>query len=210
MATQELPNESDVVINVKNKPGNEHVYPAKHAFFLDNPLRRWLMRQRAFAKQFVREGMTVLDVGCGSAPLLFDLARAVGPTGHIICADLQQGMLDRVAAKARRKRISSRVRLHRCESTKVGLEPDCVDLAIAFWMVHETPSPEAFVHEMATTVRPGGVLLIVEPKHHVKPQLLEAYENYARDCGLRMEQRPRVRFSWSLMFRRPAERANCS
>ncbi len=192
---------------VDDARSGEHVFDARFALLLDNPLRRWLMRQRKMVAEVVRAGMTVVDVGCGSAPLLFDLLRAVGPTGRVICADLQPAMLERVERKARRRGALDRVRLHQCAADRVGLEPACADLVIAFWMVHETPDSASFIREMAETLRPGGELLIVEPGHHVGPDAVEGYVRVGQECGLELMRRPKVRWSRTLLLQQGAVKA---
>jgi SAM-dependent methyltransferase len=41
----------------------------------------------------VRPGLRVLDLACGTGQPALDLARAVGPTGHVTATDLSAGML---------------------------------------------------------------------------------------------------------------------
>ena len=43
--------------------------------------------------------MTVLDVGCGPGFFTLDMARLVGPSGRVIAADLQEGMLEKLGQK---------------------------------------------------------------------------------------------------------------
>lgn len=178
------------------------VCPHWLAPMLDNPLRRWLTGTRRIARTYLRPGMTMLDVGCGSAPLLLDAAEAVGPDGAIICADLQPAMLARVAAKARRAGIEGRVRLHQCGAESLGLEPAIADLAVAFWMLHEVPSQEALLAEIAACLRPGGRFLLFEPGIHVSAEAFARSLEHAEACGMTVVERPRFRMSHTAVLER--------
>jgi ubiquinone/menaquinone biosynthesis C-methylase UbiE len=82
---------------------NEHnrVCPVGLADSLDSRIRRWLQDPQKILFPFVRQGMTVLDIGCGPGFFSIELAKMVGRTGRVISADLQDGMLRKLSAKIR-------------------------------------------------------------------------------------------------------------
>lgn len=55
----------------------------------------------------VRNGMTVLDAGCGPGRLTIPLARRVGSGGRVVAMDMQRGMLERVSANAQRAGLNN-------------------------------------------------------------------------------------------------------
>ena len=61
----------------------------------------------------IREGMRVLDLACGSGEPSLSLARAVGPTGHVIATDIVPGMLE-IAEENARKQRSFQYRVQDC------------------------------------------------------------------------------------------------
>ncbi len=79
------------------------VCSAKHAVFLDNLIRKWLQNPRKILNEYIKEGMTVVDLGCGPGFFSLELARLVGDNGKVIAADLQQAMLDKVKKKISRE-----------------------------------------------------------------------------------------------------------
>src|SRR5512146_1437322 len=99
----------------------EHVCPWWLAYSFDNPLRRLLHDPARLLGPHVRPGMTALDVGCGMGHFTLGLARLVGEGGLVIAADLQERMLARTEARARRAGLAGRIRLHRCEPGALGL-----------------------------------------------------------------------------------------
>jgi ubiquinone/menaquinone biosynthesis C-methylase UbiE len=79
-----------------------HVCPVAIARFLDNRVRRWVQDPRKILSPYIKEGMTVLDIGCGPGFFTVDIARLVGKSGRVIAADLQEGMLRRLKEKIRK------------------------------------------------------------------------------------------------------------
>ena len=73
--------------------GNKRVCPVERAGSLDNRFRRWLQDPRKILSPHIKEGMTVLDLGCGPGYFTIDIAQMVGKSGRVIAADLQEGML---------------------------------------------------------------------------------------------------------------------
>ena len=173
---------------------NDRVCPVALAAGLDNKLRRWLQNPRRILEPYVQEGMTALDFGCGPGFFTLELARLVGPTGRVIAADLQEGMLERVRTKIQGTSLEARIVLHQCGPKAIGPCPS-VDFALAFYMLPELPDPGAFFAEIRQLLSVQGSLFIVEPPLHVSRAAFETTLRMARDAGFTVAARPRVRFS---------------
>ena len=183
-----------------NSPLSDKVCPVSVAPYLDNPIRRFLTGTRKIARTYLSPGMTVLDVGCGPAPMLMDILHAIGPEGHVICTDIQQGMLDRVAHKAKRKGVEQQVRLHLCTPDSLGLDAAIADFAVAFWMVHEAPHPARLVEQILKTLKPGGKFLLIEPSMHVKDAEFRSVVTHCLEQGAEFCPQPRIRLSRAALF----------
>jgi ubiquinone/menaquinone biosynthesis C-methylase UbiE len=133
---------------------------------LESPLRKALHKPEKVLAGLVEPGMTALDIGCGPGYFSLGMARLVGPQGRVIAADVQEDMLARVRGHAEKEGLLERINLHHCSPTRIGLA-ETVDFALAFWMVHEVPDRQAFLGEIYSLLKPGGRLLVVEPKMHI-------------------------------------------
>lgn len=180
-----------------------HVCPWWFAYSFDNPLRRLLHPPEKVLSDWVRPGMTVLDVGCGIGHFSLGMARLVGPGGRVIAADLQDRALAAVMRRARRAGLADRITTHRCAADSCAV-PGPVDFALAFWMLHETPSAEAFCAQIAGALAPAGRFLVAEPAFHVGEADFEAELAAAARAGLQLIERPRVRASRAALFGRQA------
>jgi len=143
--------------------------PPLIGYFLISPLRAMLENPKKMFAPFVRPGMTVLDLGCAMGFFSLPLAEMVGETGRVICVDVQQKMLDVLLKRARKKGLLERIHAHLGRFDAIAL-PDHdgrVDLVTAMYMMHETDDQAAILREIATLLRPGGTVLICEPRGHV-------------------------------------------
>ena len=172
----------------------DRVCPVALAGGLDNRVRRWFQNPRRVLGPYIREGMTVLDFGCGPGFFSLDLASMVGPSGRVIAADLQEGMLRKLRAKSDGTELEARITVHQCEKDRLGVSLH-VDFALAFWVIHELPDQRAFFAEIKTILNPQGRLLVVEPPIHVSRKAFEASIGLAEIEGFAVMERPHVRFS---------------
>lgn len=179
-----------------------HVCPWWFAYTFDNPLRRILHPAERVLGAWVRPGMTVLDIGCGIGHFSIGMARLVGPGGRVIAVDVQERALAAVRRRAARAGLEDRVTAHRCPPDRIGVTGPA-DFALAFWMVHETPSQEAFCIEVAGILRPGAALLVAEPRFHISARQFERTLEAAALAGLEVGERPHVRASRAVLLRRP-------
>jgi 2-polyprenyl-3-methyl-5-hydroxy-6-metoxy-1,4-benzoquinol methylase len=72
---------------------DDHVCPWWMAWTFDNPLRKLYQDPERILGSFVRDGMTVADIGCGMGYFSVAMAKMVGPGGRVLSVDLQEKML---------------------------------------------------------------------------------------------------------------------
>ena len=102
-------------------PMSGHLCPWWMAYTFDNPLRRISARSSDSCwDPYVREGMTVVDVGCGMGHFSIGMARLVGETGVVISVDLQQEMLEILNKRATKAGVAGRIRLHQVRAGTVS------------------------------------------------------------------------------------------
>jgi len=155
--------------------------------------------------RYISPGDTVLDLGCGPGYFSIPMARMAGEGGTVIAADVQEGMLSILRKSAEDQGLSSRFRFHRTESGSLNLRlPPVVSFALAFYVLHETADRRTILLDIYRIVRPGGLLLVVEPWFEVRGRVFrETIEDAERAGFVRLDS-PRILLSWSaLMQKRP-------
>ncbi len=181
--------------------GKVRVCPVEHAGALDNKLRRWIQNPQRILAPYIREGMTVLDFGCGPGFFTIDIARMVGANGRVIAADLQAGMLQRLRVKLEGSALESRVTLHQCQGDDIRLSHP-VDFVLAFYVIHELPDQSAFFSAVWANLNQRGQIFVVEPPLHVSRQAFEAMVSIAQGVGFVVAERPRVFLSKAVLMRK--------
>ncbi len=161
---------------------SQHVCPIELAGSLDNRARRWLQNPLKILAPYINPGMTILDIGCGPGFFTLEMARLVGPDGNVVAADLQQGMLKKIRQKITGTTLNDLITLHRCKEDEIGLSAS-FDFILAFYMVHEVPDQKKFLEELYSLLKPGGSLLIIEPRFHVTERSFEKTIETLSQCG---------------------------
>jgi ubiquinone/menaquinone biosynthesis C-methylase UbiE len=169
------------------------VCPWWGGYFIDNPLRRLLHDPERIVGPYVGPGMTVVDVGCGMGWFSIPMARMVGDRGRVLAVDLQQQMLDALLERARRAGVADRIDTHQCEPDRLGVAVRA-DFALAFAMVHEVRDQRRLIGEIHGCLKPGGRLLVAEPKIHVPARAFQQTVTTAEELGFRAIDKPRVRW----------------
>lgn len=182
------------------KEKNTRVCPVENAGVLDNIFRKWINNPNKILKDYIKEGMTVLDVGCGPGFFTVELAKMVGKTGRVIAADLQEGMLEKLENKIKGKEIEKRIELYQCDEDKIGIS-EKVDFILAFYMVHEIPNQMNFFKEMDSILKPNGRMFVVEPKFHVSKCTFENTINIAKEAGFKIFKGKKVFFSKTIILK---------
>ncbi|MGB3460067.1 MAG: class I SAM-dependent methyltransferase [Halobacteriota archaeon] len=179
---------------------NKRVCPIKRAGGLDNRVRRLLQNPQKILGNYVKEGMTALDLGCGPGFFSVEMAIMVGESGLVIATDLQEGMLQKLKNKIRGTEIEKRIKLHKCEEDKIGVTEN-VDFVLAFYMVHEVPDQKKFFEEIKSILKAKGKALIVEPKlFHVSKGAFKEAIKKAKEIGLEPVEKPRIFLSRAVIL----------
>ncbi len=113
------------------------------------------------------EGMTILDLGCGTGRDAYVAARLAGPEGHVIGVDMTEEQL----AVAQRNRSSQMARLELPEAMiefrqgyiedleEAGIADESVDVVISNCVINLSPDKKTVFSEIFRVLKPGGELL---------------------------------------------------
>ena len=182
-----------------NEEKKHRVCPVEKAGILDFGLRRLLQNPGQILRPHIGEGMAVLDLGCGPGFFTLEMARRVGKTGMVVAADLQQGMLDIVKKKLADSGLAGRVKFSLTRREGTGLA-ERFDFILVFYMLHEVPDQARFLAEIRSLLKPGGRVLLAEPKWHVTQDEFLAAIAVMERVGFAVLERPKIRFSRSVLI----------
>lgn len=167
----------------------------------DNPLRRFFQNPRAILDGLVKEGQTVIDIGCAIGYFSLAMARMVGAKGTVIAVDVNPEPLKVLQHRAAKAGMEERIKRHACTQESLGVS-EHVDFALAFWMVHEVPDQAHLFQEIHSLLNPEAHLLMVEPKVHVSRASFEDSVKIAEQNGFVVRSRPDIGWSRAVLFGR--------
>jgi SAM-dependent methyltransferase len=162
-------------------------------YVLASPVRKLFQNPSELVAPYVREGMVVLEPGCGMGFFTLELARRVGFSGRVVAVDLQPKMLAGLRRRAVRAGLLDRLDIRQVAEDRLGIADldGQVGFVLAFYVVHELAKPARFFDEIAAALSPTGRLLIVEPRAHGGgDQGLQVTLDRATRSGLVVFERP--------------------
>lgn len=182
----------------------EHVCPWWMGYLLASPMRRWMQNPEKLLAPYMRAGMTVLEPGPGMGFFTLPMAAMTAPAGRVVAVDIQARMLESLRRRAAKAGLLARIETRLAQPGSMQLDDlkGAVDFVLAFAMVHEMPSAEAFFREAAATLKPEGLLLLAEPAGHVNAEGFNLELEAARKAGLEPVERPAIRRSLAALLRK--------
>jgi SAM-dependent methyltransferase len=186
-------------------PRDHHLCPVWVGRMLASPIRRFVENPTRIFRTYVTPGSTVVDVGCAMGFHSLDLARLVAPDGRVVCLDVQQKMLDGLMKRAHGRGLDSIVEPRLCSQDGLWIDDLAgrAELVLVFNVVHEATYPRRLLRECVDALRPGGRLLIAEPRGHVSQSGFDETITTALDLGLERHDGPLVWRSRTVMLARP-------
>lgn len=118
--------------------------------------RSWAKESRNLAWFGLRDGMSILDLGCGPGHFTERLAQWL-PHARITAADAEARMLD-----AARTRLGERASIVHASAHDTGLPDASFDFVIARLLFQHLPDPIAVARECHRVLKPGGKLVIID------------------------------------------------
>jgi uncharacterized protein len=108
----------------------------------------------------VGAGQTVLEIGCGTGFYSVEAARRVGPSGRLVCLDLQRAML--LHTRRRMAAEGQPGSFLQADASALPLRSECLDRVLLVTVLGEIPSRGAALAEIKRVLRVGGVLSVSE------------------------------------------------
>ena len=111
----------------------------------------------------IAEGMTCIDLGCGTGVFSFPMVLCVGNEGIVYSVDNSAEMLEHIRAK----NPPSNLRLVLGDASQTGLSSEIADFCLLAFILHHVKQPDNFMAEAFRLLKPGAKALVVEWKEEL-------------------------------------------
>jgi ubiquinone/menaquinone biosynthesis C-methylase UbiE len=119
----------------------------------------------------IRQGMTVVDYGCGPGRYAIRFAKLVGTQGKVYAVDVQELALESVKGKMKEQAINNIIPVL-ASGYETRIPDHVADMAFALDMFFGVSDPVALLAELHRIVKPDGVL-ILDDGHQSRAKTLE-------------------------------------
>lgn len=128
----------------------------------DDPERdAWQKPEEVVKLMQLAAGMRVADIGAGTGYFLPLLSKAVGDSGAVVGLDIEADMVRYMKERAKREglaNVSARV----VATDDAGLAPGSTDRILIVDTWHHIPERVAYSRRLATALREGGSIMVVD------------------------------------------------
>lgn len=139
-----------------------------------------------YAPADIRPGHVVADFGCGPGHTAIEIARWVGPAGHVHALDINADFVSQARSNAGAAGVGDRVTAHRCDGSALPLGEASLDRLTTRNTMIYVDDPECTLREFRRVLRPGGKVHAIEgdwPMMIVEPVPAEHWSNLVRAAG---------------------------
>jgi len=128
----------------------------------DDPARdEWQKPAEVVAALALAPGATVADLGAGTGYFVPHLARAVGPTGAVLAADVEPALVAHLRRRAEKEGLANVVPIL-ASTDNPRLPARGVDVVLLIDTYHHVDDRVAYARRLAGALAPGGRVAIVD------------------------------------------------
>jgi ubiquinone/menaquinone biosynthesis C-methylase UbiE len=134
---------------------------------MDKP-DRVLKVNEVIEKLALKPGDIVADIGAGSGTFSVPMAKAIAPNGILYAVDIDQKMLDYVAARAKKEGVTNlRTVLGEYDDPKLPAKD--ADVAFFHRVLHMIEHRQAYVNATAKYLKPDGRIVVIDKNREDSP-----------------------------------------
>lgn len=152
----------------------------------------------------LKEGMSVLDIGCGPGRISIPAAKTVGSKGKVAALDIQDGMLDKVREKIKNEQLQN----VQCICARTGddkMGKNQFDRAVLVTVLGEIPDRQSLFDEAYQALKKGGILSVTEFIFDPHFQTQKMVMRFANKAGFVLKEKFGNPLAFTLNLQKPVK-----
>lgn len=117
--------------------------------------------ERLFETLELKPGMTVAEIGAGRGAMTLEMARRVGPAGHVYSTELDPARLADIRAAVSREQLAN-VTVVEAGERSTNLPDACCDAIFMRDAYHHLTDPGEIARGLFAALKPGGRLAVID------------------------------------------------
>jgi ubiquinone/menaquinone biosynthesis C-methylase UbiE len=113
------------------------------------------------ARLKIKPGEVIADIGAGSGVFCGPLAKAASPGGKVYAVDIDQGLIDHIASRAKELRVTN-IQTVLGKFTDPNLPGVDVDLAFINDVLHHIEDRAGYLKSLARYLKPSGRIAVID------------------------------------------------
>jgi ubiquinone/menaquinone biosynthesis C-methylase UbiE len=151
-----------LAIEARTTAQHSRLFPPTELGMLEGPDREsWQRPEQIMDALYIGEGSVVAEVGVAGGWFTIRLARRVGPNGTVFAEDIQQLMIQATEGRVRGEGLRN-VKMVLGTALDPRLPNGALDAALFVDSYHEIEHPITLLRNLATSLKPTGLIGIVE------------------------------------------------
>jgi ubiquinone/menaquinone biosynthesis C-methylase UbiE len=174
-------------------------------YFLDSGYRRrGQPPQRIIFRSGIKNGMIVLEVGCGSGTYTIPVAQTVGKLGQVYALDINPKVLQKLRNKLSKDQSQEIGLVHPMleNACKLPFKGESFDLVLMVSVLQEIPDQQNALAEVRRVLKPNGIFAVTEvmadPDYPLKRTTIRTGEN----AGFTVDQFSGNLWEYTVRFRK--------
>jgi ubiquinone/menaquinone biosynthesis C-methylase UbiE len=110
----------------------------------------------------IRNGVSVLDYGCGPGSFTMAAAEMVGKNGTVIAADIHPLAIKQIQKSALKRGLKNIKIILTGGNT--GLPDSSIDIILLYYVLHDFHNPYEIIRELYRVLKSDGILTVIDHK----------------------------------------------
>jgi ubiquinone/menaquinone biosynthesis C-methylase UbiE len=110
----------------------------------------------------IRNGVSILDYGCGPGSFTMAAAEMVGKNGTVIAADIHPLAIKQIQKSASKRKLKNIKFILTGGNT--GLPDSSIDIILLYYVLHDFHNPYEIIRELYRVLKSDGILTVIDHK----------------------------------------------